>query len=355
MHRSRMIFVAALAIALVTASIGAQAASGFADPAFQAQWQAGEAITPNFWGPIETAKDGQPEPYQEASGGQRLVQYFDKGRMELTNGTVTNGLLASEIIKGQIQVGNDSFQNQPPPNIAIAGDADNPAPTYAGLTSKGASLLQAATSTPGVPINTVIGTDGTVGTTDAVVPDPAMQVGAYDGPTQHNVAAGFADYRAKAGLSTIGYAISEPFRATVRVGGTPKDVMIQVFERRVLTYTPSNPDAFKVEMGNIGQHYFAWRYPNGVSQPPASTFTGFISLSYPATWQVDQTPVTAGPPRITLLGPGPNQRLVIQLADQTNPPTSLDDVYTFIALADANPMPNDNDIQAILGTVVFPT
>ncbi len=62
------------------------AASSFADPAFRAQWQAGEALSPNFWGPLATATDGQQEPYKEAAGGQRLVQYFDKGRMELTNG-----------------------------------------------------------------------------------------------------------------------------------------------------------------------------------------------------------------------------------------------------------------------------
>jgi hypothetical protein len=37
-------------------------------------------------------------------------------------------------------------------------------------------------------------------------------------------------------------------------------VMVQVFERRVLTYTADNPPAFQVEMGNIGQHYYQWRY-----------------------------------------------------------------------------------------------
>jgi len=39
-------------------------------------------------------------------------------------------------------------------------------------------------------------------------------------------------------------------------------VLIQAFERRVLTYTPANADPFKVEMGNVGRHYFDWRYPN---------------------------------------------------------------------------------------------
>ncbi len=426
MHRSRVIFVAVLAVALATASTGAQAASKFADPAFQAQWQAGEAVTPNFWGPLETAKEGQQEPYTEASGGQRLVQYFDKGRMELTNGAVTNGLLATEIVTGRIQTGDNSFQNQAPPNISIAGDADNPAPTYAGLAGKGASLLRAATNKPGAPVNTMIGPDGGVGTTDAAS-DPGMQMGAYDGPTQHNVAAAFADYRAKAGLPTIGYAISEPFRATVKVGGASKDVMVQVFERRALTYTPSNPDAFKVEMGNIGQHYFTWRYPNGATAaPPAASsgatgtnqpivvLKGLVAISYPSAWHLDQTPVTSGPQRATLLGPGPSQQLVVQIDDQSSPPVGLDDVlagyvdaahklvsgsvtdeaaldtkiggepakayriagtrqdnspvssiivvtihkdkiYSFIALADANPMPNYNDIQAILATVTFQT
>ena len=143
MHRVRIVLVAVVAIALVTLSIGAQAASGFADPAFQTQWQTGEAVTPNFWGPLETAKDGQQEPYKDASGGSRLVQYFDKGRMELTNGAVTNGLLATEIIKGQVQIGDNTFQPLAPPNIAIAGDASNPAPTYAGLASQGGGPPQA--------------------------------------------------------------------------------------------------------------------------------------------------------------------------------------------------------------------
>ena len=34
----------------------------------------------------------------------------------------------------------------------------------------------------------------------------------------------------------------------------------------MLTYTASNPVAFKVEMGNIGQHYFQWRYGGTIRQ-----------------------------------------------------------------------------------------
>jgi hypothetical protein len=35
---------------------------------------------------------------------------------------------------------------------------------------------------------------------------------------------------------------------------------MQCFERRCLTYTPGNDPAWQVEAGNVGQHYYAWRY-----------------------------------------------------------------------------------------------
>jgi hypothetical protein len=63
-------------------------------------------------------------------------------------------------------------------------------------------------------------------------------------------------------LSTVGYPISEAYWVRTKVGGVEHDVLVQLFERRVLTYTPDNPAAFKVEMGNVGQHYYSWRYGN---------------------------------------------------------------------------------------------
>ena len=50
------------------------------------------------------------EPYADAPGGTRLVQYFDKSRMEINNPGgdrtskffVTNGLLSIELISGKI-------------------------------------------------------------------------------------------------------------------------------------------------------------------------------------------------------------------------------------------------------------
>lgn len=37
-------------------------------------------------------------------------------------------------------------------------------------------------------------------------------------------------------------------------------VMVQVDERRILTYIADTPPASQVEMGNIGVHYYRWHY-----------------------------------------------------------------------------------------------
>src|SRR5439155_27068258 len=70
-----------------------------------------------------------------------------------------------------------------------------------------------------------------------------------------------------------GLPISEAYWARATIAGQVKDVMIQAFERRVLTYTPTNTPAFQVEMGNIGQHYYDWRYNNAgqCGGPPPPT------------------------------------------------------------------------------------
>ncbi len=61
-------------------------------------------------------------------------------------------------------------------------------------------------------------------------------------------------------LFVVGRPISEPYWARVKVAGVEKDVLMQAFERRVLTYTPDNATEWRVEMGNVGQHYLRWRY-----------------------------------------------------------------------------------------------
>jgi hypothetical protein len=58
----------------------------------------------------------------------------------------------------------------------------------------------------------------------------------------------------------IGEPLTEAYWVFIKVGGVEQGVLVQAFERRLLTFTPSNAAAFQVEMGNIGRHYFEWRY-----------------------------------------------------------------------------------------------
>jgi hypothetical protein len=332
MRRTMMAPLVAL-ITLGLIGFDVDAASSFANSAFQTPWQKGEAITPNFWGPLAAAKDGQQEPYKEAPGGQRLVQYFDKGRMELTvaltippTNPVTSGLLATDLVKGQVQIGDTAFEPKPSPAVPIAGDVDNPGPTYAGIASKGASLFAPATSKPGSFVTLSAAADGTVtddGGFAGISMSPATS--SFDATTQHNVLGVFAGYRDRVGLSTIGFAISEPFRANVKVAGNATTVLVQVFERRVLTYTATNPDPFKVEMGNIGQHYYLWLYGTASAAPvPATpappTATASTTPTFPGvTFTNVSTPVNPGGAALVVVKTAPNASCLITVTYKSGP------------------------------------
>src|SRR5204862_33744 len=140
----------------------------FAMPAFESTWRrtddlvaSGQVKRTWFWGPAPSS-GGLSEEYKEGAGGKRLVQYFDKSRMEINNPS-----------------------------------ADPNSPWYV----------------------------------------------------------------------TNGLPISDPYWAKASIAGKLTDVLVQAYERRVLTYVPSNPEGFKVEMGNVGQHYYQWRYSGSGQQP----------------------------------------------------------------------------------------
>jgi hypothetical protein len=66
-----------------------------------------------------------------------------------------------------------------------------------------------------------------------------------------------------------GYPITEAYWSNIAVGGTQTEVLWQCFERRCLTWTPGNDPGWQVEAGNVGQHYYRWRY--GDDRPAADT------------------------------------------------------------------------------------
>jgi hypothetical protein len=241
-----------------------------------------------LWGPEAfDPTTGSTEPYADSSGGNRQVQYFDKARMEINNpanNLVTNGLLVRELISGRLATGDATFkQRQPANDIPVAGDpTNNNGPTYASF-AKVASINGDNTSTarPGDRVSDTIDKDGKVGT-DANLGEKAKYV-YFDTNLKHNIPDVFWIFLNQQGtvyqngkmvadqpvlgentaapwLDATGLPISEAYWAKVTLAGVNKDVLIQAFERRVLTYTPDNPEAFQVEMGNVGRHYFTWRY-----------------------------------------------------------------------------------------------
>lgn len=292
------------------------AAEPFADPAFRALWErtdgpvAASRVQRTFlWGP-EPLAAGMPEKYAQSPGGTRLVQYFDKSRMEITDPAasqatpfyVTNGLLVSELMTGRIQIGNDPAQVEvrDPATLNAAGDADDPnAPTYQTL----ARLRDQPARAVGSPITQTVDRSGTI---TAGGPD-GVTAAALVPETRHAVASVFWSFMNGSGpvsdgaggttnaalfpnpFYATGLPVTEAYWAAVRVGGVSKQVLVQAFERRVLTYTPDNPEGFKVEAGNVGAHYYQWRYqtkpqtivdPNVAPNPiqPVGVLTGKYNL-----------------------------------------------------------------------------
>jgi hypothetical protein len=234
-----------------------------------------------MWGP-ESFTGSIEEPYLE-SAMTRAVRYYDKSRMEITypdgdptsTWFVTNGLLVMELVTGQLQVGDAAFDAREPAQVNVAGDAnDTDGPTYATI----ATLRARPPLADGSPVAQRIDRAGTV-TNDPTLAQygvTAAQRVTVPG-IDHQVASVFWEFMNSSGRVWIdgvmqdealfenpyyatGYPIAEAYWARVRVGGVAQDVLMQCFERRCLTYTPGNPDGWKVEAGNVGRHYYEWRY-----------------------------------------------------------------------------------------------
>ncbi len=269
--RRRFVSFSTLVVGLVLlllAPFAVQGADRFASPAFEQQWNSVEGTIPNFWGPLKTAREGQTEQYVEGvyngESGKRLVQYFDKARMEQTNPqrAVTNGLLTVELKTGRLQLGDASFEQRDQAFIEIAGDQDAPGPTYANLNALVERVPQRSGAVDrgyDVPSKTFVNVPPAT--------DPELAFVTYQGDPGgrfgQNVPKAFWDYLNTipgGWLPTMGYPIGEAFGTQVQVNGQSTFVVVQAFERRVLTYTPTNPARFRVEFGNIGRHYYRWRY-----------------------------------------------------------------------------------------------
>ncbi|MGA7733376.1 MAG: phosphate/phosphite/phosphonate ABC transporter substrate-binding protein [Chloroflexia bacterium] len=298
MKNAKRVITTALMASLVLPAVSfygsrPAAAADFADPAFQSTWNRTDKLVADkqvvrswYWGPVPG--ETKMESYAEGQGGQRKVQYFDKSRMEINDPGgdkespfyVTNGLLTVELISGKMQTGNNRYETRYPANIPLASDNDDAdAPTYASFSLIANSPLgdHPFTDLTGGNVTQVVNKAGIV-SRSTNFDKYGIKYGFHNAETKHNIAGVFWDFLNASGpvlgadgkttdsklsdpwFYTTGFAISEPVWANVKIAGKREDVLIQLFERRVLTYIPSYAPEWRVQMGNIGAHYYDWRY-----------------------------------------------------------------------------------------------
>jgi hypothetical protein len=241
-----------------------------------------------------------------------VVQYFDKSRMEINDPGadpasafyVTNGLLTVELISGRMQTGNNSFVTRAASRTNVTGDAgDTLSPAYADLANVSNAVQERRDpDRTGQPATATLSKDGKVGSDPARATVPGVTIAYYEKTTGHNIPQAMWEFLNSSGQVSVGgklfearlsepwfYAsglpISDPYWVRATIGGKATDVLVQAYERRMLTYVPTNPGGFKVEMGNIGQHYYEWRYSNAATPVPAPTQA---ATATPAPLQANQ-------------------------------------------------------------------
>jgi hypothetical protein len=282
---------AVLALSLITLAVPAPALADDLDldPSFAADpipeiWAQADGDTARnggnsswIWGPVIHA--ATHEPYADSPDGFRAVYYFDKARMEINDPDeswesiwyATSGLLIREMMLGRIQVGDHLSIETAPAEIPVTGDIeDNPdSPTYATLaqhTSIGeGNGDRRAEDRTGDGVTTKLLADGSVRRWFA--PPTDVRVAYYDDTLGHNVPDVFWNWMNAHSIGWqyfVGHPLTEAYWVDTLVAGEERVVLVQAFERRILTFTPDNPPEWQVEAGNAGLHYRAWR---GLTMP----------------------------------------------------------------------------------------
>lgn len=282
---ARVLLVAITILAALAAHLPAPAASATPDPVivnFAKVWSRTDSSQVRgdrtfIWGP-EPLIPTIFEPLAGVPGGQREVLYWDKSRMEVNDPAaaqdqwyVTNGLLVSEMVTGRQQVGTnpDTYAQRAPANVPFGDLIDPHGPTYASFAGRLADPPLAV----GQPVAQALDRSGKVSQADAggvvcntVVPETKHCIASPFWTFLNSTGPVFQDGAVSEGrlfdptFYATGLPISEAYWITVLAGGKPTRVLIQLFERRTLTYNPAHDPAARVEMGNVGLQYYHWRY-----------------------------------------------------------------------------------------------
>jgi hypothetical protein len=162
-------------------------------------------------------------------------------------------------------------------------------------------VLNAPPIPAGQPIVATIDRAGIVSNTAS--PQGLTSAGVLEGvPTNHSIASVFLAFLLSQGpvyvngqdvtlalfdplFYVTGFPITEAYWATVKAAGVNRTILIQCFERRCLTYAPTNEPAFRVELANTGLQYNQWRYQGASPSPgPGQAPTiGAVTVTTAAT------------------------------------------------------------------------
>lgn len=252
-----------------------------------------------LWGPAPFTSGLAEGYFNNERDNMRLVQYYDKGRMEASSDgkggyTITAGKIGRELVTGQVDLGQGRTANYGPAQVPIVGGvSDKQAPTYADV---GVEAVNRTLDYKGLPVAWRLERGGKI---VPFTPPVAVSLTDYDVVAGHNIADVFAQWLGANGFSDpLGIAgglaqrtqyaqlaprgrsegaeeskvttapdffgpgrpLSDPFWVIVTIDGAPKTILVQVFERWTLTYTPDNPAGWQIELANVGRHYYEWRY-----------------------------------------------------------------------------------------------
>ncbi len=229
------------------------------DDPFRVRWERADGAVVDgearswLWGPAPLATLDE--------SGLR-VQYWDKGRMEQAGvdladpWAITGGLVGRDLLDARA-------------TLPIVGDDDpalNPlTPTYADLAER--TLPTPMLDSVGA-VDVLLSPDGTpLMLADLASAYTETRAVALDTGEAFAIPQVFWDLFQTIEQTTgtpwlvpIGHALSAPSWTLTEIDGQLREVLIQVYERRVLTYTPQNPPGWRVELGNVGRHAYMWRY-----------------------------------------------------------------------------------------------
>ncbi len=272
------VIIVAVAVALGRMPVEKTETSPFASPAFQNTWMneasaATRAV--DLWGGEPLAS--RVEPYVGAPNNRRVVQYFERGRMEVESGAneVTQGKLALEIVTGEIDLGGNVRLEREPPALSIdSGEPEDRVPTWQTLAALVSDQDGGTQATSRDRIVTWIGRDGVY---DGGAAPEMRRLDQYVEETGFylpDVTAdlfGRPEFQNERWVESFGYPISDPYWTHYRRYDRIYPALIQVFERRVLVHTPDIEDSRAFTVPSIGRHYSIWRYGTEPSSESAWT------------------------------------------------------------------------------------